>query len=313
MAGSKDYYKTLGLSKGADDKEIKRAYRKLAKKYHPDSNPGDKAAEAKFKDVTEAYNILSDPEKKKLYDQYGSAAFEEGFGQGFNGGGGFGGQGFGGFNYNGSNVNMDDIFSSFFGGGGGFGSSSGGFGGFGGGQRGPQKGANRTQDITISFRDSVHGAEHAVRVADETGSIKTVKIHIPAGIDEGQSVRLRGKGDPGINGGAAGDLLLKVHISPEKGYERKGFDIYQDVEIPFTTAVLGGSVKITTMQGTVEVRVPAGIQSGQKMKLRGKGIPSMKNSSAFGDTYAVIRIKVPKTMSEEAKKKLMEYKELMGE
>ncbi len=308
MAGSKDYYKTLGLSKGADDKEIKRAYRKLAKKYHPDANPGDKAAEAKFKDVTEAYNILSDPEKKKLYDQYGSAAFEEGFGQGFGGGGSYGG----GFNYNGSNVNMDDIFSSFFGGGGG-GGFSGGFGGFGGQSRGPRKGADRTQDITISFRDAVHGAEHAVRVADETGAVKTVKIRIPAGIDEGQSVRLRGKGDPGSNGGSAGDLLLKVHISPEKGYERKGFDIYQDVEIPYTTAVFGGNVRIVTQQGAVEVKVPAGIQSGQKMKLRGKGIPSMKNSNAFGDTYAVIRIKVPKTMSEEAKKKLMEYKELMGE
>ncbi len=364
----RDYYEVLGIGKQADEKEIKKAYRKLAKKYHPDMNPGDKAAEQKFKEVTEAYNVLSDPEKKKLYDQFGFAAFDEtggarssgagaggsgfyggfgngGFGSGGYGSGGFGQGGFGTGSYRSSdgtyhefhfdgNANMDDMFGdifgnifhgahggqSGFGGGagpgfqGGFGGNAGsGFGGSGFRQRSASfRGEDLRADITVGFDEAAFGCDKMVHIqaADGSGGVQSLSVHIPAGIDEGQSVRLRGKGHPGAGGGENGDLLLKVHIAPKAGYERKGMDVYTTADIPFTTAVFGGEVSFPTLYGNVMCKVPAGTQSGKKIRLRGKGIVSMKDGSVHGDQYVTIQIQVPTRLTPEERQKLKEYEAL---
>ncbi|MGN1147900.1 MAG: DnaJ domain-containing protein, partial [Lachnospiraceae bacterium] len=245
----KDYYDVLGINRSADEKEIKRAYRKLAKKYHPDTNPGDKQAEQKFKELTEAYNVLSDSEKKKLYDQYGFAAFEEGFGAEQNRAGGeyytTGGFGNGGnyqeFHFNGGDMGdiFDDLFGNMF-----HGRDTDSFrfhtgGGFEGGSF-RQKGADAHADITISFDEAVFGCDKVLQLREESGRTSSLKVHIPAGIDEGQSIRLKGKGASGMGGGADGDLMLKVHVRTKPGYERRGNDVYVTVNIPYTTAVLGG-------------------------------------------------------------------------
>ena len=241
----RDYYDVLGINRSADEKEIKRAYRKLAKKYHPDINPGDKQAEQKFKELTEAYNVLSDAEKKKLYDRYGFEAFEEGFRPGQDQSGDMG--------------DMGDIFGDIFGdlfhgnGGSGFRFRTGGFGG-----AFRQRGADARADIRISFDEAVFGCDKVFQIREENGKVSSLQVHIPAGIDEGQSVRLKGKGEPGIGGGAAGDLMLKVHIAPKQGYERKGKDVYVTVSIPYTTAVLGGEAIVPTLTGKVSCKIAAG-------------------------------------------------------
>lgn len=325
----RDYYEVLGIGKQADEKEIKKAYRKLAKKYHPDTNPGDKTAEQKFKEVTEAYNVLSDPEKKKLYDQFGFAAFDEtggartsgtgaggsgfygGFGQGGFGQGGFGtgsyrsGDGtYHEFHFDG-NGNMDDMFGDIFGnmfrgGGKGFGGSA------------SWKGEDLHADITVGFDEAAFGCDKTIRIqpADGRGGVQSLSVHIPAGIDEGQSVRLRGKGHPGAGGGENGDLMLKVHIAPKAGYERRGMDVYTTADIPFTTAVFGGEVSFQTLYGNVMCKVPAGTQSGKKIRLRGKGIVSMKDSRVHGDQYVTIQIQVPTQLTPEERQKLKEYEAL---
>ncbi|MGN8887940.1 DnaJ C-terminal domain-containing protein [Blautia sp. HCP28S3_G10] len=333
----RDYYEVLGVGRNADAKEIKRAYRKLAKKYHPDMNPGDKQAEQKFKEVTEAYNVLSDSEKKKLYDQYGFAAFEEGFGgagsHGAGSQGGFGGFD-GGFNYNqggnggfheyhfeGGNMDdMEDIFGDLFGNM--FhGQKSSGFGGSGfhsqygsnfGGRNASAKGSDLRSEVSVSLEEAAFGCERMIRLSDPSGSgaVQTLKVHIPAGIENGKSIRLKGKGNPGFNGGPAGDLFLKVNVAEKQGFERKGMDIYTTVEVPFTTAVFGGEARVSTLYGDVIVRIPEGTQSGRKIRLRGKGIVSMKDSSVHGDQYAVVRIKVPADLSPEAKAKLKEFQNI---
>ena len=324
----RDYYEVLGISKHADEKEIKRAYRKLAKKYHPDSNPGDAQAEKNFKEVTEAYNILSDDKKRKLYDQFGFAAFDEsaqggGFG-GTTGPGGFGGfhraAGFGGFGFgNGNNYReyhfegqeMDDLFGNIFG------DMVGNEEQNGFRQRdfrrsSVRKGQDVLSDVTISFEEAAFGCEKMVRLsgADTPGAVQTLKVHIPAGIDEGKSVRLRGTGRSGTGGGTSGDLLLKVHITPKPGYERKGADVYTNVEIPYTTAVFGGEAQVDTLYGKVVCRIPAGIQPGNKIRLKGKGIVSMKDPTVYGDEYVTVQIRVPRNLSPEAKQKLREYEQL---
>ena len=333
----RDYYEVLGVGRNADAKEIKRAYRKLAKKYHPDMNPGDKQAEQKFKEVTEAYNVLSDSEKKKLYDQYGFAAFEEGFGgagsHGAGSQGGFGGFD-GGFNYNqggnggfheyhfeGGNMDdMEDIFGDLFGnmfhgqkssdfGGSGFHSQ---YGSNFGGRNASAKGSDLRSEVSVSLEEAAFGCERMIRLSDPSGSgaVQTLKVHIPAGIENGKSIRLKGKGNPGFNGGPAGDLFLKVNVAEKQGFERKGMDIYTTVEVPFTTAVFGGEARVSTLYGDVIVRIPEGTQSGRKIRLRGKGIVSMKDSSVHGDQYAVVRIKVPADLSPEAKAKLKEFQNI---
>jgi len=324
-----DYYEVLGIGKQADEKEIKRAYRKLAKKYHPDMNPGDKVAEQKFKEVTEAYNVLSDKEKKKLYDQFGFAAFDEtgnaradagsGFyggagGQGFGGQGGFrsgsfhtgDGSGYQEFHFEGGN--MDDMFGDIFGN-----MFHGGFGGQKGyRQQASYRGEDLHADITVGFDEAAFGCDKMIHIqaADGTG-VQSLSVHIPAGIDDGKSVRLRGKGHPGFGGGENGDLLLKVHITPRAGYERKGMDVYTTADIPFTTAVFGGEASFPTLYGNVVCKVPAGTQSGKKIRLRGKGIVSMKDPKVHGDQYVTIQIQVPTTLTTEQRQKLHEFENAM--
>ena len=282
----RDYYDVLGVGRNADAKEIKRAYRKLAKKYHPDMNPGDKNAEQKFKEITEAYNILSDDEKKKLYDQYGFAAFEEGAGAG----GAYGGDQ--GFHGQGS-----------------FGS---GFGGF-GGRSAQAKGSDLHSEVSVSFEEAAFGCDRVMRLSDPSGNgaTQTLKVHVPAGIEDGKSIRLKGKGNPGFNGGPAGDLFLKVNVASKPGFERKGMDIYTTTNIPFTTAVFGGEAKVTTLYGDVICKIPEGTQSGRKIRLKGKGIVSMKNSAVHGDQYVTVQIQVPQNLSPEAKEKLREFQQVL--
>ena len=326
----RDYYEVLGIDKKADDKAIKRAYRKLAKKYHPDTNPGDKQAEQKFKEVTEAYNVLGDEKKRKLYDQYGFAAFEEGAAGGAYGGAGAG-SGFGGFQggfggnggyqefhfKGGQNGNMDDIFGDIFGdmfhgrsssgfGGQGFKQSYG--SGFGGGSF-----KSKGQEIRVSFEDAAFGCEKVINLSSGQGTpAQSLKVRVPAGIEDGKSIRLRGKGGPGMNGGEAGDLLLKIHVDEKPGYERKGMDVYTTISVPFTTAVFGGEAIVNTLKGSVKCKIPAGIQSGSKIRLRGKGIVSMKDPSVHGDMYAAVQIQVPRNLSPEAKQKLREFEKIVA-
>lgn len=348
MAQKRDYYEVLGVNKSATDAEIKKAYRKLAKKYHPDMNKDNPKAEELFKEVTEAYEVLSDKEKRKLYDQFGHAAFDEGAGQGGAGGQGFGSGagGFGGFGGFGGQG-----FRGGFSGGGGFGSGFGGFGsgnfsgGAGGGNGsfhfngnsgdgyqeyyytgdnlddifdgffgGSRKGRSRSKDgedvlakVEVSFEEAALGADKVIRFRAPDGSEQSLQVHIPAGIDSGQKIRLKGKGMPGQNGGGAGSLLLEVAVQSKPGFERKGMDIYTTVEIPFETAVLGGETIVPTLSGRVSCKIKEGTQSGTKIRLKGKGIASMKNPSQKGDEYAVIQIRVPRNLSADAKQKLQEY------
>ena len=332
MLAKRDYYEVLGIDKKADDKAIKRAYRKLAKKYHPDTNPGDKQAEQKFKEVTEAYNVLGDEKKRKLYDQYGFAAFEEGAAGGAYGGAGSGFGGFqGGFGGNGGyqefhfkggqNGNMDDIFGDIFGDM--FhGRSSSGFGGQGfkqsygsgfGGRSFKSKGQDLHAEIRVSFEDAAVGCEKVINLSSGQGTqAQSLKVRVPAGIEDGKSIRLRGKGGPGMNGGEAGDLLLKIHVDEKPGYERKGMDVYTTISVPFTTAVFGGEAIVNTLKGSVKCKIPAGIQSGSKIRLRGKGIVSMKDPSVHGDMYAAVQIQVPRNLSPEAKQKLREFEKIVA-
>ena len=346
MGAKRDYYEVLGINRSADKDTIKKAYRKMAKKYHPDSNAGNADAEEKFKEVTEAYNVLSDPEKKKLYDQFGHAAFEEGGGAGYGAGdfnqSGFNSSGFGGFGgfgkgqsgayrspdgsyqeYQFEGGDMDDILKNLFGGGFGgstfgHGSSAHGFGGLGFGGCGfgsqfgsgsyQQKGQDLNAEISISFDEAALGCDKLINLSDAEGKGKqTLKVHIPAGIDNGKSIRLRGKGNPGYGGAPAGDLLLKVHVGERAGFERKGADIYTTVNIPFLTAALGGEARVQPLSGQVMCRIPEGTQSGSKIRLRGKGIQVMGKAGVYGDLYVTIQVQVPRNLSEESKRKLHEF------
>ncbi|HIU02406.1 MAG TPA: J domain-containing protein [Candidatus Onthocola gallistercoris] len=326
MKAKRDYYEVLGVSRSADAAAIKKAYRKLAKKYHPDTNAGNAQAAEKFKEITEAYSVLSDEEKRKLYDQYGHAAFEEGW-SGGSSGAGAGDNGFGGFkeyHYNSGSGNMDDIFEDLFGGGfGGFKSGFGGFdssfgSGFGGsgfrsGGHFSQKGQDLHSEVSVSFDEAAFGCHKVLRFQDASGgSPQSVDVKIPAGIDEGQKVRLRGKGMPGSGGGEAGDLILTVHVAGKPGYERKGMDVYTTVRVPFSTAILGGEARVATLYGNVLCRIREGTQSGSKIRLKGKGIVSMKDPSVHGDQYVTVEVEVPTHLSAEAKQKLKEFERACG-
>ena len=342
MAVKRDYYDVLGIDRNADEKTIKKAYRKLAKKYHPDTNAGNADAADKFKEVNEAYDVLSDPKKKKMYDQFGHAAFEAGADPGAGAGaGGFGGFQGGGngsyqeFHFNGEN--MDDIFGDIFGNmfhgshgesrgfgsngtyehftgnGGGFHSGNG-FGGF-HQQDFPQKGSDVKASINVTFDEAAFGADKRISLSGPDGSSgapQTLQIHIPAGIDTGKSIRLKGKGMPGTGGGEPGDLLLKVTVGTRPGYERKGSDVYTTISIPYTTAVFGGEATVPTLYGNVICKIREGMQSGSKIRLRGKGIVSMKNPSVRGDQYVTIQIQVPQNLNYSAKEKLHEYARACG-
>lgn len=347
---NKDFYEVLGIKREATDAQIKKAYRKLAKQYHPDTNQGDARANEKFKEVTEAYEILNDKEKRKLYDKYGYAAFDPAQGgdpngdnykkygdqlkYGFRNGAGntssAGGQGFSGFSgfhgnggtwhFTGSDADgiFDELFRHGFTGGAGNGSwarytsSNGGnsWSGFTGGHpEAPD--LDVTAAIQISFDDAAFGADRVISLEDGHGRKQSLQVHIPAGIDTGQKIRLKGQGNTGP-GGTVGDLFLEVHVGEKRGFERKGNDVYTTVMIPFPTAALGGEALVDTLYGKVSCKIKAGTQAGSKIRLKGKGITSMRDPKEKGDQYVVIQVEVPRRLNEQARQKLEEYRRLAG-
>ncbi|WP_026657489.1 molecular chaperone DnaJ [Butyrivibrio sp. AC2005] len=362
MADQKrDYYEVLGVSKGASDDEIKKAYRVLAKKYHPDMNPGDAAAADKFKEASEAYAVLSDPEKRRQYDQFGHAAFDQGAG------------GYGGFDFNGADFGdiFGDIFGDFFGGGR---RSQ-------GARSGPAKGANIRASVRITFVEAVFGCEKELELKlkdpcpnckgtgakpgttaqmcpkcggkgqvvftqqsffgtvrnvqtcpDCNGSGKVIKdkcpdcggtgyvastkriqVSIPAGIDNGQSVRIREKGEPGRNGGPRGDLLVEVIVADHPIFQRQDYDIFSTVPMSYAIAALGGTVAIDTVDGKVLYDVKAGTQTDTRVRLRGKGVPTLRNKDIRGDHYVTLVVQVPDKLSKEAKELLKQFDEKTGD
>lgn len=359
MADKRDYYEVLGISKTATDDDIKKAYRQLAKKYHPDANPGNTEAEAKFKEASEAYAVLSDGDKRRQYDQFGHSAFD-------------GGAGAGGFDFN--NMDMGDIFGDIFG------------DLFGGGGRtrrasnGPMKGPNLRTGIRITFQESVTGVEKEIELnlKDEcttchgsgakpgtstetckkcggkgqvvftqqslfgmvrnvqtcpdcngSGTVikdkcsdcygsgyvskrKKIQVSIPAGIDNGQSIRIREKGEPGTNGGERGDLLVEVTVSRHPIFQRQDYDVYSTSPISFVQAAIGGDVRISTVDGDVLYNVKPGTQTDTKVRLKGKGIPTLRNKQVRGDHYVTLVIQVPTKLTNEQKELLQKFDNAMN-
>ena len=289
-----DYYQVLGLKKNATPEEIKKAYRKLAVKYHPDKNPGNKEAEEKFKEINEAYAVLSDPKKKDQYDQFGSAGFHERFSQedifrGFDVGDLFKDKGFG----------TDDIFSRIFGGG---------FqqGGFGHG-RVIRRGEDFTMELEVSFREAYAGCEKRIAFMRE-GKREELSVKVPAGVDSGARLRIHGKGGAGVGGGPPGDLYLSVKVGSDPHFNREGNDIIVERQIRFTDAALGTSIDVATMEGTKRIKVPPGIQPGTKIRLKGLGFPHM-GSSGRGDLYVRIGVRVPEQLTAQQRALLEELAE----
>ncbi|MDA8428708.1 MAG: DnaJ domain-containing protein [Geobacteraceae bacterium] len=290
---STDYYKTLGVDKKATPDDIKKAFRKLAVKYHPDRNPGDKAAEDKFKELNEAYAVLSDPKKKEEYDTYGSSGFHKQYSQedifrGFDFGNAYKDMGAGG---------GEDIFSRLFGGSFGGGRGQGGRGGF---RAGPQKGGDLEMEIDVSFRDAVLGAEKGVAFR-RNGKREELKVKIPAGVDNGSKIRITGKGGQGESGGPDGDLYLIIRVLPDPVFSRDNGDLLVERPIPFSAACLGTSLDVPTLEGDKRIKVPAGIQPGTKIRLKGFGVKTL-GSNAKGDLYVKIALHVPEALNAEQKK-----------
>ena len=347
MADKRDYYEVLGVDKNADDATLKKAYRKLAKKYHPDVNPGDKEAEAKFKEATEAYSVLSDADKRRQYDQFGHAAFENG------GGGGAGG--FGGFDFNGADMGdiFGDIFGDLFGGGGRTRRAN----------NGPMKGSNLRARVNITFEEAVFGCEKELEIVlkDEcttchgtgaivytqqsmfgmvrnvqtcpdcngtgkvikdkcsacrgtgyTSSRKKIQVSVPAGIDNGQCIRIREKGEPGTNGGPRGDLLVEVNVARHPIFQRQDMNIFSTAPITFAQAALGGEMRINTVDGEVSYEVKPGTQTDTRIRLKGKGVPSLRNKNVRGDHYVTLVVQTPTNLNEEAKKALEAFDAACG-
>lgn len=361
MAEKRDYYEVLGVEKSASEDELKKAYRKLAKANHPDLHPGDKECEARFKEINEAYEILSDSDKRAKYDQYGHAAFDPS--QGF-GGGGFGG--FGGFG------DFGDIFGDIFG-----------FGGFGGGaarSNAPQKGSNIRATVNIKFEEAAFGTKKELNITrveecpdckgsgcaagttaevcpdcKGSGVVKTtqrtpfgvvqsngpckkcggkgkivhtpcsncrgmgsirrqhkVTVGVPQGIDDGQTISLRGLGNMGVNGGPAGDILVTVIVQPHARFEREGTSVYLDQDISFAQAALGDEIEVPTLDGKVKLNIPEGTQTGSVFRIRGKGIPYL-HGSGRGDQFVSVRVSVPKNLSSAQKEQLRQFAASMGE
>ena len=364
MAENKrDYYEVLGVSKGASEEEIKKAYKKLARKYHPDMNPGDKEAEEKFKEINEANEVLSDPDKKARYDQFGFAGVDPNYGAGAGGGA----YSAGGFDCG----DLGDIFGSFFGGG---------FGGARANPNAPQRGESLRTSVNISFEEAAFGCEKEVSIdrieqcpdcrgsgcakgttaevcPDCRGSgviqqrrqtplgymstsapcqrcggkgkiihqpcpkcggkgmirhRKTIKVSIPAGIDNGQTISLRAQGNAGKNGGPAGDLLIVVSVRPHEIFRREGTSVLCEAPITFTQAVLGAELEIPTIDGKVKYTIPEGTQSGTTFRLKGKGIPGL-NGRGRGDQYVTVYIETPRNLNREQKEALKKFSESLGE
>ena len=360
MAENKrDYYEVLGVDKSASTDDIKKAYRKLAMKYHPDRNPGDKTAEEKFKEIGEAYEVLSDADKKAKYDQFGFAGVDPNFGAGA---GGYGG-GFGGF---GDFGDLGDIFGEFFGGGGGRTRAS--------TQNAPRRGENVGARLELTFEEAAFGCEkevatpriencpacHGSGSADGvietcsqchgTGQVRTVQnfmgmqmqssttcpacngrgkiiktpcttckgkgkvrrtnrvlVKVPAGVNDGQSVRVRGAGNVGSGGAPAGDLLAEVHIRPHKLFRRRDFDVYCEVPISFAQAALGAEIEVPTLDGKVTYTIPEGTQTGREFVLRGKGIPQVNNPKLRGDHHFTVVVETPTRLTNEQKELLRQF------
>lgn len=303
MKRDRDYYDILEINRTADADAIKKAYRKLVKRYHPDMNSENPEAEKKFREITEAYEILSDPEKKKLYDRYGSEAFSGDDGafwhnedHSYTGRDGYYQE------YHFTNENMEDFFGDVFG------SMFGENGSF--RRRTSSRGRDLHADVSISFDEAVFGCDKIIALQDPLGSAEEkqmLQVHVPAGIDSGKSIRLRGKGMPGTGGAEPGDLFLRVHVENKQGYDRKGMDIYSTIWIPYSTAVLGGEAKVATLYGNVICKINKGTQAGTKIRLKNKGIVSMFDPSIHGDHYVTVQIQVPKNISREAERMLKEY------
>jgi molecular chaperone DnaJ len=297
----KDFYKVLGVSKDVSDAELKKTYRKLARKYHPDSNPGDAAAEGKFKEISEAYSVLSDPEERKEYDQIramgtgarftapgagGQGGFEDVFGGMFNQGAP------GGYTYQ-QGGNFDDVFGGLFGNGR-FGTTSGGFRGYGG----PTRGRDVTAHTTIDFVTATRGETITLQAADG----KPIKVKIPAGVADGQKIKLRGKGQPSPDGGEAGDIVLTVAVRKHPVFEREGLNLRVNVPVTFTEAALGATIEVPTLGGDpVKLRVAPGTPSGRVLRVKGRGVQTAKGT---GDLLAVVQVAVPSHLSSEAKEAL---------
>jgi len=288
----KDYYEVLGVAKGASADDIKKSFRKLAVKYHPDRNQGDAAAEDKFKEINEAYAVLSDPEKRKKYDTFGSSGFHQQYSQE---------DIFKGFDFNGTFKDMgmggnEDIFSRLFGGA----FSRGGKSGF---RRAPQRGSDLSLEVTVAFREAAMGAEKLVAFR-RNGQREELKVKIPAGVDNGSRIRIGGKGADGENGGPGGDLFLEVKVTPDPVFTRDGGDLFVERSIRFSEACLGVSLEVPTLEEPKRIKVPAGIQPGTKIRLKGCGVKAL-GSNAKGDLYVKIGIHVPEGLNS-SQKKLME-------
>ncbi len=295
----RDYYEVLGVSKNASDDEIKKAYRKLAIKYHPDKNPGDKEAEAKFKEVSEAHEVLSDKQKRARYDQFGHAGVGGGAGNPFAGGQNPFGQG-GSFNFNGQSFNFD------FGGAGGLDDLLGSIFGFGGSARNrrPQRGADYRTSITINFEEAIFGVTKKVNVNGES-----IKLKIPKGIDDGMSIRLAGKGGPAPDsGGTKGDLYVQVRVKPHKHLTREGSIILSEETISMVDAALGTEIEVETVDGDITMKIPAGTQSGTPFKLSGHGVPLMRSDGDRGPHIVTIIVETPKNLTKKQKELLLEFK-----
>jgi curved DNA-binding protein len=315
----KDYYQTLGVAKTASDKELKQAYRKLARKHHPDVNPGDKSAEARFKEINEAYEVLGDPEKRRKYDELGAnwRMYEQAQqqGQGFPGGSPFGGAGCGAWNINtggpgggyrtmteeemhdlfGNEDPFSDFFKTFFGGGGA--TREGGRARQGRAPR-TQKGRDIEHEVELTLEEAYHGATRRISIK-QGGHARSVDVRIPVGVKDGSRVRAAGEGEAGANGGASGDLYLRVRIKPHPVFERKGTDLHAKVAVPVTTAVLGGEAQVPTITGSVRLKIPETTQSGQVFRLKGHGMPSVGKPDDRGDLYATVEIQLPRSLAKE--------------
>ncbi len=287
----RDYYEILGVSKSASDDEIKKAYRKLAVKYHPDKNPGDKEAEEKFKEVSEAHEVLSDKQKRARYDQFGHA--------GVGGAGSASGNPFqnGNFNFNGQSFNFD------FGGAGGLDDILGSIFGFGGGQRRPARGADYRTTVVLNFEEAVFGTTKVV-----TADGKDLKVKIPAGIDDGMSIRLSGKGGAAPKGGTKGDLYVFIRVKPHKHLTREGSIILSEATISMVDAALGTEIDVETVDGNVRMKIPAGTQSGTPFKLSGHGVPLMRSDGDRGPHIVTIIVETPKNLNKRQKELLEEFR-----